>query len=535
MRWDKVPDVHISACNWLEHAGETALLMCFRGFSKSTILGAYKAWRFYCDPAYRVLLQSESDPSAFKGSRHVQGVLRRHPLTGGLVGGIRRSKPVISDGPLNIEAWNTLANPSDREASMQAKGITSNVTGGRADECINDDVEVPRNSTTEEQREKVRFRLGEQVHILVPGGKRKFIGTPHAHDSLYSELMANGADTLLIPLFSQSRTIEPVKNQTHAVAFKPEIVVAGIFSGTRVLADTIDYVWADGFLTLLKPQVKRIDCYAGNQWPERFTRTDILQRRERCRTYNAWDSQYQLHAKPITESRLDPDKLIPYDNVPEIGFANGAPILMLGKTRLVGVKARWDCALGKVTTDASVLAVVFTDAAGALYWQCSQELTGSLEEFDPSNQTRLIGGQVKQLLDTLKRLHVSHITVEVNGPGVFVPAILRKHALPLGVSVSEDHVSRGKNADILDAFEPTLDSGFLWAHIDIVNGAASAQMRAWNAAVKQQPDDHLDCAGRAILETPKRIATSDKIFTAHSAHNVFQSGGVATDELDFSE
>lgn len=58
MNWD-VPDCHYQACHWLEHRGNLAVLRCFRGFGKSTILAVYNAWRYYCDRQYRILHQSE--------------------------------------------------------------------------------------------------------------------------------------------------------------------------------------------------------------------------------------------------------------------------------------------------------------------------------------------------------------------------------------------------------------------------------------------------------------------------------------------
>ena len=58
----------------------------------------------------------------------------------------------------------------------------------------NDDVEVPRNIKTPEAREALRYRLGEQTHILVPGGSKLYVGTPHTHDSLYDEMERLGAD-----------------------------------------------------------------------------------------------------------------------------------------------------------------------------------------------------------------------------------------------------------------------------------------------------------------------------------------------------
>jgi hypothetical protein len=84
MQWN-VPDCHYKACHWLEHRGNLAVLRCFRGFGKSTILAVYNASRYYCDRQYRILHQSESDGTAYKTSRDTQNVLRNHPLTKGML------------------------------------------------------------------------------------------------------------------------------------------------------------------------------------------------------------------------------------------------------------------------------------------------------------------------------------------------------------------------------------------------------------------------------------------------------------------
>ncbi|HDN2532459.1 TPA: phage terminase large subunit, partial [Enterobacter hormaechei] len=197
MNWD-VPDCHYQACHWLEHRGNLAVLRCFRGFGKSTILAVYNAWRYYCDRQYRILHQSESDGTAYKTSRDTQNVLRNHPLTKGM----------LPDGQGTVEQWWVNGALDLRNGSMYAKGILSNVTSARANECQNDDVEVPRNIQTPEAREKLRYRLGEQTHILIPGGRKLYIGTPHTHDSLYDEVESMGADCLTIRLFDKEKRIE---------------------------------------------------------------------------------------------------------------------------------------------------------------------------------------------------------------------------------------------------------------------------------------------------------------------------------------
>lgn len=488
-RWE-VPDVHVRACHWLEHRGDLAVLRCFRGFGKSTLLAVYNAWRYHCDPTYRILHQSESDPTAYKTSRDTKNVLTYHPLT----------KDSIREG--EIEQWWVHGALDARNASMYAKGILSNVTSARADECQNDDVEVPRNIQTPEAREKLRYRLGEQTHILVPGGKKLYIGTPHTHDSLYDEQERMGADCLTIRMFASEHRSEDEATVIDP-GFAPEYVFTGIHKGARLLVEGEDYTVHGTTVRLVAKPSGIVDCYAGCAWPERFTREELEKRRRETRTINEWDSQYQLHSKPIGEVRLDPERLIPYDLKPVLTMANRTPVMLLGNVQIVGAKCRWDCALGKIDADASAISLILTDAAGTLYWQFAEGLTGDLAD------------QCQRIRQLVIEYHIPSITVEVNGVGGFVPAELRKHLQgrgmagkpqePLVCGVVEDYAKTNKNKRILDAFEAPLSNRFLWAHISVTDGPVWDQMKDWNPAVTDQPDDYIDSAAGAIDATPVRI------------------------------
>jgi hypothetical protein len=111
MGWE-VPDCHYRACHWLEHRGDLAVLRCFRGFGKSTILAVYNAWRYYQNRQYRILHQSEADGTAYKTSRDTQNVLRNHPLTKGM----------LPDGQGTVEQWWVNGSLDMRNGSMYAKG-----------------------------------------------------------------------------------------------------------------------------------------------------------------------------------------------------------------------------------------------------------------------------------------------------------------------------------------------------------------------------------------------------------------------------
>ena len=492
-RWE-VPDIHWQAVHWLEHRGKLAVLRCFRGFGKSTLLALYNAWRYYGDQSYRILHQGDQDKTAYKTSRDTKAVLMRHPLTRDDFKAIRGESSFW---------WVPNAN-DERNPSMQAAGITSTITSSRCDEAQNDDVEVPRNIQNPEAREKMRYRLGEQTHCMVPGARQLFIGTPHTHDSLYDEMESMGADCLTIPMFAHEHRVEEATAVEYVLPFVPEMVLCGVGKFTKALKVGKDYKIKGTTVTLDKSPGALLDFYAGSAWPDRFTLEEMENRRKKCRTINEWDSQYQLHSKPVSETRLDPDKMVPYEVEPVARYANGELLLMLGNVRLVGVKARWDCSLGKINSDASAVAIVFTDDAGRLYWHRAIALTGELEEFAPDGKT-LVNGQIKQLLDLLTPLQVPSITIETNGPGGFVPAIARKHLKRHGISVIEDYSIENKQKRILDAFEAPLSSGFLWAHTSVLEGPTYDQMMQFNPLAKNQADDYLDSGAGAIAETPVRI------------------------------
>lgn len=424
--WE-VPIMHVDMCKWLERRGRIGVLEVFRGAAKSTIVALYMAWKLRADPTYRFLVQSADDLTSSKMSADAQHVITMHPLCENMKGRL----------------WQTIrfsvkGNPDHRNASVTAQGIMGNVTSSRADEVIFDDVEVPKNVMTPTLRETLRRRISDSTHILVPGGSKLYIGTPHTHDSLYEEEIKAGADALVIPLFND----------------KGECV-----------------------------------------WPTYFTEEEIAFRRKECKTENEWDSQYMLKARPLHEIRLDPDKIVPYVDMPVIRKANGQVALYIGGDRMIGCSTYWDVALGKVDSDDSVFSAMFTNSKGHLFWQIAIALMGDVD------------AQCEQICDEVEKYSIPGICIETNGPGGFVPAILRKHLKKrrLRCGVTEIHVKTNKSKRILDAYDTPLSGGFLHAHQSVLDSKLPDQMRDWIPLNTNQEDDYIDSGAGAIHNTPVRI------------------------------
>ncbi len=497
--WD-VPDFHLAICNWLEHRPRTAVLKVFRGGSKSTILALYQAWKLRDNPRWRIIDRSADDGTATKLSADTQNVLRLHPLCGGMLKGNKHG----------VERFNVAGNPDIRNASVTAYGIMSNATSTRADEIINDDAEVPKNIASLDTRQKLRERLGEETHIIVPGGKLLYVGTDHTHNSIYDEKIANGYDKLIIPLFADVQRSEADGDETFfPLPFrtaKPDelYVITGVYKYSRVLTPDQYTIFEDGVkLHVPLPEGTIIDFSYGNPWPKYFTRAEIEFRRKECRTLNAWDSQYLLKARPIHEVRLDPDKLIVYDEVPEIRFANNEALMFLGSRRMTSVRACWDCSLGKADSDDSAFAAIFQDEAGHLFWQVLDVMTGDVYEQAAHVRKRII------------EYNIPGIIIKTSGIGGYLPSIMRK-VLQAGKDGNEGPVQCGikdlnesglgsKANRILSAFEAPLSGGFLHAHRSVVDGGLREQMQDWIPTKANQADDLLDAGEGCISGLPVKI------------------------------
>jgi hypothetical protein len=503
-----VPLLHVRICVWLETCTDPErVLMVFRGAAKSTIYAVYKAWKLYKNRTHRSLVWSADGPTAGMLTADVINVLRNHPLCRGM----------LPPRPGAKRFWVNGARDA-RNASMRATGVTSNATGARADDVDFDDIEVPGNIETPEARLKLRQRISESTHIAVPGAQKTYIGTPHTSDSIYPEQIAGGAAVLKIPLFEHVVRYLQTKQRTrfefpHPVGRDGLYVMAGIHTGARMLVEGRDYRFDGKAVTFAKPPGCVVDIASMCAWPERFSRGEIEERRKKTRTLNAWDSQYQLEAKPLAEIRLDPDRLIPYDCEPVIRVSNGGVLMLLGDARIVAATLRWDPSSGKLKSDVSAAVVLLQDEHGRRYLHRVERLMGDLVEFAEDGKT-VIGGQVVGLCDLVERFSLPRITIETNGIGKFSPSVvkaaLKQRRIQCGVK--EETAVQNKNRRILEALEPLLLSGDqLWAHVSVLDGPLTNQMRDWNPAVQQQPDDYLDAAAGAVSETPERVGRGAEI------------------------
>jgi len=155
------PDIHLDICSWLEQRWQQGdkelLLMAFRSAGKSTLVGLFAAWLLYRQPDLRILVLAAEGTLAKKMVRNVKRIIERHPLTPNL-------KPERADQWAS-DRFTVKRMMELRDPSMLARGMTSNITGSRADIIICDDVEVPSTCDSAEKREGLREKLARSVNF----------------------------------------------------------------------------------------------------------------------------------------------------------------------------------------------------------------------------------------------------------------------------------------------------------------------------------------------------------------------------------
>ena len=329
MGWE-VSKLHLEALEFLANVKDLGLLMLPRGHGKSTMIEIYIAWCVHDDPIKSmILVQSSTEKDSYKTSKGVQAILEKHPLT----------KDMILNG--GVQRWYTEQCDDTKHGTLYCRGVLSNITGARAHTIISDDCEVPSTIASQELRDKLSYRLSEQIHILIPGGTRLFAGTPHTYsgDSLYTKLINVGAETHIKPMYSYSKRITDVKKgKVYKLDNYDNYYV---FSGIGSQACIPKYVIINNHI-VFKGDYNLVDIYSEALWPERFTNEIMLQRRIECSNINEWDSQYMLASKPIDGNALDIDKFIPYSDDIKTHKANFSTECRIGNNLISTVIACWD-------------------------------------------------------------------------------------------------------------------------------------------------------------------------------------------------
>lgn len=183
--------VQLDIAQYLQKGPRRRVVQAFRGVGKSWLTSAYAVFRLLHDPRINILVVSASKQRADDFSTFTLRLINEIPICQHLKPreDQRNSKIAFDVGPA----------PASQAPSVVSKGITSQITGSRADLIIADDVESLNNSATFLMRDKLSSSIAEFEAVLKPGGEILFLGTPQTEQSIYHSLHEKGYDTRIWP------------------------------------------------------------------------------------------------------------------------------------------------------------------------------------------------------------------------------------------------------------------------------------------------------------------------------------------------
>lgn len=176
----------LAIADYLQHGPKRIQIQAFRGVGKSWITGAFILWLLFNDPELKIIIISASKERADNMSIFLQKLIIETSWLNWL-------KPTDDTARWSRISFDVLCSPH-QAPSVKSVGITGQITGSRGDVVLFDDVEVPGNSMTENQREKLLQLCTEAESVLTPKEESRiiYLGTPQTTFTVYRKLAERG-------------------------------------------------------------------------------------------------------------------------------------------------------------------------------------------------------------------------------------------------------------------------------------------------------------------------------------------------------
>lgn len=240
-----------------------------------------------------------------------------------------------------------------------------------------------------------------------------------------------------------------------------------------------------------------IDAAGNSAWPEMFpmARIDFIRDTVGPRHFAA---QMMLDFIPATRVRLEPGALVMYDAELDIGTGR------MGEFEPTGIAIYWDPSSGRRNADHSVCVVVMRDdVRRRVFIHDIHYMTVDDDDAHPLTH------QCEEVLNLMLRYGVRRIAIETNGIGNALPEILTDIAGRRGIRPVIEKVinHKAKEIRILDAIEPVLAAGRMYAHVRVAATPFLAEMLGWVPAGGVGHDDGLDAVAGAMCATVTPLRT----------------------------
>lgn len=437
----------------LENEPREDIVRCFRSLGKSYITSAFAVWRLLRNPRdEKILVVSASGSKAKEFVSQTKGIINSLEMTKWLLEGHRQQGAERRDQADQFDIqWSSLS----QSYSVAARGITGQITGSRATLLIADDIEIEKNSLTEESRQRL---LRSVQSDFVPITKTEhgkgdiiFLGTPQTEESIYNVLVREmGFRCITIPVkypnADKLKNYELTENETGRVIDILAPYLRRKFEAGKIRHnEPTDQRF--GYEELVKIESKGRASFA-----LQYMLDTSLSDAERypLKQHDLMVMSLNTSKAPLTlQWGRDSDRKNYVEDISNVGFT-GDHFL-----RPLFMDTEWGDYEGRV---------LFVDPAGRgkdqTAWAIVSSLNGMLfvhrvegYEGDPAEAMQLIAQDAKAY-------NVNVIEVEPNfGQGMWVTAFapVLQEVWPGGCTVQESEWARGqKEVRIIDTIEPVL-------------------------------------------------------------------------------
>ncbi|UFI08440.1 terminase large subunit [Stenotrophomonas phage vB_SmaS_P15] len=177
---------------YLQHGPQDLMIQAQRGEAKSTITCIFAVWQLIHDPKHRVFIVSAGEKMATQNAALITKMILFWDI-------LECLRPDKSAGDrTSVEAFDVHHSLKgvDKSPSIACVGITANLPGNRADLLIADDIESPKNSMTQGNRD-ILMTLSLEFSAIATGRpgwppRIVYLGTPQTSESIYNTLPDRG-------------------------------------------------------------------------------------------------------------------------------------------------------------------------------------------------------------------------------------------------------------------------------------------------------------------------------------------------------
>ena len=164
--------VQYDIADFLQHGPDRAMVEAFRGVGKSWLTCTFADWCLLLNPQLNIEIVSAAKDLADNNARFMQQLINDDELA------IFTALKAAAEQRNSFQQFDVGPASASKDPSVKSVGIFGQITGTRADLLISDDVEVPRTSETQAQRDKLAERVKEYDAILKPGRQGALPGHP---------------------------------------------------------------------------------------------------------------------------------------------------------------------------------------------------------------------------------------------------------------------------------------------------------------------------------------------------------------------